>query len=207
MNNNLDGAHNQNITGGKCQTTLSTTTVNAVVASATTAVSPLPASPAAIITTQTSLTSTPIIIKSTSDSECNITRSTDRTSDPNISNFFRKLSSGLDATDGSAIAAASVQQSNVKISDSSGVPESGTSKCDANGVSGSESVDGGKTYQPYMSSGCFAHRRQSYGNSGAADVSNLSEAELREIIRELTNKMEYTERMNWLCKYIYVSII
>lgn len=202
MNNNLDGAQNQNITGAKCQTSTSTTTANAAAASRSTAATSLTATASA--TALTSLSTTPIIIKSTSDSECTIIRSSERTSDPNISNFFRKLSSGLDATEGSTTTVPLLQQPNVKIGDSIGVPDSsdGSSGCVGNGVIGGESVDGEKQ-QPYMSSGCFAHRRQSYCNSGAKDVSNLSESELREIIRELTNKMEYTERMNWLCKYLF----
>lgn len=200
MNNNLDGAQNQNITGAKCQTSSSTTPANAVAASATAS--------AAALTSLTSLSTTPIIIKSTSDSECIINKSSERTSDPNISNFFRKLSSGLDATESSTTAVPPVQQPNVKISDSSGLPDStcGGSGGDGNGVIGGESVDGVKNHQPYMPSGCFAHRRQSYCNTGADDVPNLSESELREIIRELTNKMEYTERMNWLCKYFFSLI-
>lgn len=203
MNNNLDGAQNQNITGAKCQTSSSTATANALAASRTMAATTLTATAsAAALTSLTSLSTTPIIIKSTSDSECTINRSSERTSDPNISNFFRKLSSGLDATECSTTTVPPVQQPNVKISDSSGVPDSSGTGCDGNGVIGGESVDGGKNHQPYMSSGCFAHRRQSYCNSGAEDVSNLTESELREIIRELTNKMEYTERMNWLCKFL-----
>lgn len=205
MNNNLDGAQNHNITGAKaCQT--STTAVNAVSATRTTAATSLTATASATaLTSLTSLSTTPSILKSTSDSDCTNNRSSERTSDPNISNFFRKLSSGLDATEGSTTAVPPVQQPNVKISDSSGVLDNsgGSSGSDGNVIIGGESVDGGKKHQPYMSTGCFAHRRQSFCNSGAEDMSNLSESELREIIRELTNKMEYTERMNWLCKYFF----
>lgn len=78
----------------------------------------------------------------------------------------------------------------------------------------------------WMQSGCSVHQQQHHlshhsgggcgggggiggngGGGGGSDAwSRLNETQLRELISEMAKKLEYTERMNWLCKYLYIYI-
>lgn len=49
-------------------------------------------------------------------------------------------------------------------------------------------------------------RRSCGGGSDANAWARLSEQQLRDLVQEMSKKMEYTERMNWLCKCAYQTV-
>lgn len=193
MNSNLDGgAHIQNNTSnGKCSNMATGTTAAAAAATDET--------PPTSVVTIAALSAN--ISKSISDTDafkCDRNNSTNA----NISNFFRKLSGDFST---------SVVADNNDVDKSGGGTENANNvTCDKDNeqisascpAGTSETEVSGNKWQPSYVSGCFAHRHQCGAGFGDGIDENLTEAELRQIISELTSKMEHTERMNWMCKFI-----
>lgn len=224
MNSNLDGVHHiqNNSTNGKCSTMATgteatTVTTTTTTASTTATATSVPTSVASIAAPSKN------ICKSISDSECTTIKcdQINNSTSKNISNFFRKLSG--DFTSVVAPAAAANNVDDIEKSSGGGGCDSDMNNvktCDRgddsgnkNNICASDPADGKwpplmQHQQPSYVSGCFAHRHQCGGINDVGIGDNLTEAELRQIISELTSKMEYTERMNWMCKcwffYVYI---